>query len=574
MTAPLIRPAADGDYRFSRKFFERLWRLTRPYWMARHSRQSWCLMAISLVLVPLASEVYFWSTRATGDMANALVAKNQGAYTPLFWRTVALLLCLGLITVVLQVLSARINVDWRQWLTDYLVQRYLNKRTYYDITLREDLDNPDQRIQEQVTPFVQAMSDAPRQLVSQLMQLITGGIIVASVSSSMAIAVVIYAVVQTTVTVGMYTPLIRLQFDSTVAEADLRRGLLHVREHAETVAFYRGEHTEYAQVNSRLGRAARGQWNVLRYHCWTAAIGELMNAIWNMAPFFLIAPLFFAGKIDYGAIAMTTASAAVMMRALTTLSAFVPTLTAMAPGAVRLAQILERFDTMDAERRLDRLGTLTHQHGDHVEFSSVSLYTPGGERRLTRQVDLSVRQGERLIIMGPTGAGKSSVLRAMAGLWRCGSGTITMPPPQHCLFLPQRPYMMLADLRTQLLYPRGPNDMDEQDLRQILRRVQLPDLADRHGGLSAVRDWSKVLSLGEQQRIAFARVLTCQAKYVFLDEATSAVDITTEKILYHLLLENAVTYISVGHRPTLLDYHDTVLMLESDCSAAKQGHLK
>lgn len=530
-------------------------------------------MAASLILVPLASQVYFWSTQATGDMTNALVAKNQEAYTPLFWRTVQLLLSLALINVTLQVLGARINVAWRRWLTDYLVQRYLDKRTYYDITLREDLDNPDQRIQEEVMPFVQAMSDTPRQLVGQLMQLITGGFIVASVSSSMAIEVVIFAVVQTALTLLMYTPLIRLQFNSTVAEADLRRGLLHVREHAEIVAFYRGEGTEYAQIDRRLRRAVRRQWLVLRYQGCTATIGETLTTIWTMAPFLLIAPLFFQGKIDYGAIAMATASAAVMMRALTTLSTFIPTLTTMAPGAVRLAQILERFDAMDAERQRPQSDMLACHQGDRIELNSVSLCTPGGERQLTRGLDLAVQPGQRMIITGPTGAGKSSVLRSMAGLWQRGSGAITMPPTQHCLFLPQRPYMLLADLRAQLLYPRGPEEINDEDLHRILERVQLQDLADRHGGLSTVRDWSKVLSLGEQQRIGFARVLTSQAKYVFLDEATSAVDVATERLLYQLLTEIGVTYISVGHRPTLLAYHDYALTLSpqgcATTSAAK-----
>lgn len=555
--------AVSQDYRLSRRFFARLWRLTRPYWADRHSRKSWFLMGLTLLLVPTASQVYLWATRCTGDMTNALVAKDQAAYTPLFWKTTLLLLCWGLISVVLQVLSARINVDWRRWLTDYLIRRYLDSRTYYDITLREDLDNPDQRIQEQVMPFVAAMSDTPRQLIGQVAQLMTGGFIVASVSSSLVAAVVIYALVQTIVMLLMYTPLIRLQFDSTIAEADLRRGLLHVREQAETVAFYRGEETEYDQLRHRLGHAVQRQWSVLRYQGWTSAVSELTTAIWNITPFFLIAPLFFQGKIDYGAIAMATASAAVMMRALTTLSAFVPTLTAMAPGAVRLAQILERFDAVEASQPTGG-NRLVCRDGERVVFESVDLYTPGGERQLTRGIDLTVAPGQRLIIVGPTGIGKSSVLRAMAGLWQRGSGVVTMPAPQQCLFLPQRPYMMLADLRSQLLYPRAPAGLDDEYLLQALRLVQLPELADRHGGLSAVRDWAKVLSLGEQQRIGFARALISEVKYVFLDEATSAVDVTTEKILYQLLQKAGLTYISVGHRPTLMAYHDIALVLEED----------
>ncbi len=555
-----------ADYKISRKLFARLWRLTRPYWaQPGHWRPRLLLFGV-LALAPAMTGLMAWTQILTKDMTNALVAKDHAHYTVFFMSTLGV----GALYVVAELLmsywSAVLNVEWRQWLTDYMVSRYLQKRTYYDIALSEDLDNPDQRIQEQIPPFINVIALIPRMLLTQVLQLVTGGVIIASVSRTMMLYVIGYAVIQTLVTLLMYTPLIRLNFDNTVAEADLRYGILHVRENAETVAFYRGEASEQAQIDSRLAKVTRTKLAVLIYQMKTSGVLQALNVIWQAMPFFLIAPLFFQDKIQFGAIAMATVAAGSMLSALTSLGNFIPILTSAAPGAVRLAQILERFDAMDAARTRDDAPTIALARGDTLEISGLSLETPGGEQRLVRDLNLRLTPGQHLIVVGQTGVGKSSLLRAMAGLWQRGSGVLTMPPGEQCMFLPQRPYMILSDLRSQLLYPNMRDDVTDAELQQVLQQVCLPDLLDQHGGMEAVRDWGRVLSLGEQQRIGFARALISRARYVFLDEATSAVDIATEAVLYGLLQAANVTYVSVGHRETILAFHDQALCLYPDGS--------
>jgi putative ATP-binding cassette transporter len=166
--------------------------------------------------------------------------------------------------------------------------------------------------------------------------------------------------------------------------------------------------------------------------------------------------------------------------------------------------------------------------------------------------------------MGPSGCGKSSLLRAIAGLWNAGTGTIVRPESEQMLFLPQRPYMVLGTLRDQLLYPNPHLDVTDEQLQQVLAQVNLDGLDARFGGFDAEQDWADVLSLGEQQRLTFARLLLNKPAYAILDEATSALDLSNEEQLYQQLQAIGSTYLSVGHRSTLSNYHQALLELSQD----------
>ena len=206
--------------------------------------------------------------------------------------------------------------------------------------------------------------------------------------------------------------------------------------------------------------------------------------------------------------------------------------------------------------------TIDITEDSQLALRRVTLLTPNYERTLVRDLPFSLQPGEGLVIVGHSGSGKSSLLRAIAGLWNAGTGQIIRPALSEIMFLPQRPYMVLGSLRSQLLYPNPDNDISESKMRHVLEEVNLAELPERFGGFEIELDWANVLSLGEQQRLAFARLLLSRPSYVILDEATSALDLANEKKLYEQLKAKETTLISVGHRPSLLQYHEYVLELD------------
>jgi putative ATP-binding cassette transporter len=207
---------------------------------------------------------------------------------------------------------------------------------------------------------------------------------------------------------------------------------------------------------------------------------------------------------------------------------------------------------------------IEQREGKHLALEAVTLSPPQSDRVLIKELSLTLKPGDALLITGASGCGKSSLLRAIAGVWDRGSGTIQHPPIEHVFFLPQQPYLQASTLRSQLIYPSVQTDLGDEALLDILDLVHLPHLAERAGGLDAVHDWGKLLSVGEQQRLAFGRVLVHKPDFVILDEATSALDSGNEASLYARLRDSGATLISIAHRPAVLRHHTHVLCLKGE----------
>jgi putative ATP-binding cassette transporter len=301
------------------------------------------------------------------------------------------------------------------------------------------------------------------------------------------------------------------------------------------------------------------------YAMWINLAQGGFSTVWLVLPFVFLAPAYFRHELEYGTIAQGIAATALLLQSLSLFLQFIPSLSLTSHKVARLGEIAEAFDALEASEGSSPLsrkaGLIEFRQGREIRLDGVDLNTPGGEQLIVSKLSVHMGLGDHWVISGRTGVGKSSLLRLMAGLWCTGKGTVTVPLPAEMLFLPQKPYMLPGTLREQICYPHIPAGQTDTLLQTLLERVCLPDLAARYGGFDTARDWPRLLSLGEQQRIAIARALLVHPRYLFLDEATSAVDFVTERSLYEALADSDITCISVGHRDSILSYHQHELRL-------------
>jgi vitamin B12/bleomycin/antimicrobial peptide transport system ATP-binding/permease protein len=549
--------------RFNLNLLKQFWAIAKPFWVGDQKLRVLGQLLLVIVMSLGYTGLSVLLNNKRGVLISALSAHDEAR----FWQTIAVFVAVLVVYAPLFAgyvyLRDRLGLQWRNWLVNHLMDRYFENRAFYELNHSiADIDNPDQRIAEDVKSFTQESLTLLLAIIDSFLAIAAFGGVLWNISKPLILFLVLYAFIGTLTTVGIFgKKLVQLNFDQLKKEADFRFGLVRVRENAEAIAFYQGEARESAQLKGRFREVFE---NYKRLIFWQLNLNVLSNA-YEFIPFILpaivVAPSILAGELEVGKVSEAQGAFIRVFFSLNLVVARFDSLTTFGAGVKRLFTFSEALEQPTIETETETIQT---EIVSELALDAITLQTPNRERVLVEQLSFQLSPGEGLLVRGPSGCGKSSILRAIAGLWRAGSGKVLRPRLTEMLFLPQRPYMILGTLRDQLLYPKLDTEMDEDRLKAVLVQVNLPNLHERHGGFDTEQDWAAVLSLGEQQRLIFARLLLDQPTYAILDEATSALDIHNEALLYEHLQSSDITFLSVGHRPTLNRYHSSVLSLIED----------
>ena len=561
------------NFTISKQFFKDVWYLTKSYWQSEEKKKAFfllsCIIALTLGVVYMLVLLNQWNNR----FYNAL----QNYATETIFHELYVFSGLAAVYIILAVYSYYLQqcliINWRKWLTARFLETWLKNKTYYNLQMfGKDTDNPDQRISEDVRLFVEMTLGFTVGIIKSFCTFASFVMILYSMSGPLEFtlmghkiiidgylfwASLLYSIAGTYVTHLVGRKLVQLNFIQQRYEADFRFAMIRLRESAENVAFYRGEAQEGMVFKERFKLLIDNFWKLVNKQKQLVWLNSGYSQIAIIFPFVAAMNRYLSKEFTLGSL-MQVASA--FGRVQDSLSYFVDMYSSLAQWqavVMRLTYFGRHMQEVSesAERfHLERFATATA-----VSAEKMQVNLPDGSP-LLRNISFTLQPGTNVLIKGISGSGKSTLLRAIAGIWPFVEGKINMPKTEELMFIPQKPYIPLGTLREALLYP-GTKHISDEELKHLMSSCQIGYLEDK---LDMVADWSHVLSVGEQQRLAFVRAHIQEPIWLFLDEATSALDEETEAEMYRLLGERLAntTVVSVGHRSTLNQFHQLVLRLD------------
>ncbi|SMF98651.1 ABC transporter ATP-binding protein/permease [Burkholderia singularis] len=573
-------PSPDGHGKIS------AWSLIKPYWVSDEWKTAWGLLitiiAINLTIVWINVRINAWNT----TFYDALQSKDVHDFPRLLGTFTALAFGYVILTVYSLYLRQMLGFRWRQWLTSRYLRDWLGERNFYRIERDRLADNPDQRIADDLQALASTTLSLSLGLLSTVVTLITFITVLKTIAGAatfsfnghvitipnyMVWAALIYAIAGSYVIHRFGHPLVSINYQQQRVEADFRFGLIRIRENTEQIAFYNGEPTEAAHAQNLFQRIRDNWWRVMQYTKRLTFVSSVYGQIALIFPIAVAAPRYFAGAFSFGVV-MRIVDA--FGNVSDSFSWFIANYGTLAEWRATVNRLSEFKRVMDASHLKESLSPATEHGGINLHYVDANALTtahlklalPDGTP-LASIGSVTIEPGSRWLVRGPSGSGKSTLMRALAGLWPFGDGAIDAPVGARMMFVPQQSYLPIGTLKAALAYPSAADAFSDDACRDALATCGLAGYAAR---LEETGHWTRMLSPGEQQRLAGARVLLHQPDYLFLDEATSALDDDNEERLYRLFNERLpnAAIVSIAHRKSLAVFHRQTLDIRRDDTRA------
>lgn len=540
--------------------WRRLYTVGKPFWVSEQRLRAASMLLAVLALLFVSSAVNVYLGKVAGEMMTALQKQEAHEFRWAMTHFALVILLATPITVYYQFLRTKLALVWREWLSNHLFARFFSAHNYYKLNSDSRIDNPDQRMTQDVETFCNSSVGLFVSVLDAVVNISTFIGVLWSISPTLSFTVVAYSAVGSGVSLWIGKKLVALNFVHAGYEADLRLSLTDVRKDAESIALYKGEEREHRASQGALRRTMANLLDMAYVNRNLGFFTIPFNLLVPLIPAAVIASLYFDNQIDFGEITRAGMAFGTIFGGMTLLVQQFTGISSYAANINRVGSYVDVLDEYDA-RTSDTSKTIELVTANRLALDDVTVLTPDATRSLVANLTLDLPVGSSLLIMGASGCGKSTLLRAIAGIAKAGCGRVYRPPLADLLFLPQRPYVPECTLREALCYPSTKVCGNDAQLLALLKLVGLSHLPVETGGIDVKRNWRETISLGQQQLLSMARVIFSKPKYAFLDESTSALDPENERMLYTVLKSVGATVISVGHRPALVEHHTHVLEL-------------
>jgi len=577
MSANRAFPTDRAEDKEARRSFPSVWQLILPYWKTKEGLWSLAMLGYVLVGGWAGTSVALWLNRWTGTFYDAIGAQKFVLLPALLMSFIVMAILNAAQLMLAVALQSVVEYRWRKWLTNWMTEKWLERRLYYRIERDGALENIDQRVADDARLFVHDTLILVMGILHVPVNIVTFAIVLWNIGGGMKVSIggstytvfgyLVLAAVLYQGTIFLFTHLlgrraITLNARQNRLEGDFRVMMVRVREFAEQIAFLRGEPTERENLANSMNKVVANLFSTLWVTTRVALLTNTVGQLSSIVPTLLVLPRLMAGDLTLGGLMRSNSAFGSLTGALSFFPQVYLGFASWRAEANRLREFLA------VEVGVEKVGFIVERDDvEHAISARGLLLTNADGLKLAQVPDFTVPSGARCIIRGRSGSGKSTLLRALAGLWPYGHGTITTPS-SGMFFVPQRSYMPAGTLKAVVTYPRDESAFDDEQCAQVLRACGLSAYV---GSLNAVDRWAGRFSGGEQQRVAFARVLLAKPAVLFLDECTSALDSQSERELYSLLLSSLpdATILSVAHRKELAELHDMALDFSGDSVSAR-----